>query len=74
MLSRLENPDTVEEFVGFHLQNDLISGTLFGVGQGDQYAPIGSATVRNIILPPDSSHLGIIRIEELGKNEQTRGN
>jgi len=73
MLSRLRKiPDTVEEFVGFHLQNDVISGTLFGVGQGDQYTPVGSATVRNIVLPPDSSHLGIILIEELGKNEQTR--
>ena len=73
MLSRLRKiPDTVEEFVGFHLQNDLISGTLFGVGQGDQYTPVGSARVRNIILPPESSHLGIILIEGLGKNDQTR--
>ena len=73
MLSRLRKiPDTVEEFVGFHLQNDLISGTLFGVGQGDQYSPVGSASVRNVILPPESNHLGIILIEGLGKNDQTR--
>ena len=73
MLSRLRKiPDTVEEFVGFHLQNDLISGTLFGVGQGDQYTPVGSAKVRNIVLPPESNHLGIILIEGLGKNDQTR--
>jgi hypothetical protein len=73
MLGRLRKiPDAVEEFVGFHLQNDLISGTLFGVGQGDQYTPVGSAKVHNIVLPPESSHLGIILIEDLAKNDQTR--
>jgi len=73
MLNRLrEIPDTVEEFVGFHLQNDLISGTLFGVGQGDQYAPVGAATVRNVVLPHESTHLGIPLIEDLAKNDQTR--
>ena len=73
MLNRLRKiPDTVEEFVGFHLQNDFISGTLFGVGQGDQYYPVGSAKVHNIILPRESSHLGVILIEDLGKNDQTR--
>ena len=73
MLNRIRKiPDTVEEFVGFHLQNDLISGTLFGVGEGDQYRPVGSAKVRNIVLPRESNHLGVILIEGLGKNDQTR--
>jgi hypothetical protein len=73
MLNRLRKiPDTVEEFVGFHLQNDLISGTLFGVGQGDQYTPVGSAKVRNIVLPRESTHLGIPLIEGLARNDQTR--
>ena len=73
MLGRLRKiPDTVEEFVGFHLQNDLISGTLFGVGQGDQYTPVGSAKVHNVVLPPESSHLGIPLIEELARHHQTR--
>jgi len=73
MLNRLRKiPDTVEEFVGFHLQNDLISGTLFGVGQGDQYYPVGSAKVRNIVLPRESTHLGIPLIEGLARNDQTR--
>ncbi len=73
MLSRLRKiPDTVEEFVGVHLQNDLISGTLFGVGQGDQYTPMGSAKVHNVVLPPESSHLGVPLIEDLAKNEQAR--
>ena len=73
MLNRLRKiPDTVEEFIGFHLQNDLISGTLFGVGQGDKYHPIGSATVRHIVLPRESTHLGIPLIEDLARNDQTR--
>lgn len=73
MLTRLrEIPDTVEEFIGFHLQNDLISGTLFGIGQGDQYYPVGSATVQNVVLPRESTHLGIPLIEDLAKNDQTR--
>ena len=73
MLNRLRKiPDTVEEFVGFHLQNDLISGTLFGVGQGDQYYPVGSAKVHNIVLPRESTHLGVPLIEDLAKNDQTR--
>ena len=73
MLSRLRKiPDTVEEFVGFHLQNDLISGTLFGVGRGDQYTPVGSAKVQNIVLPRESSHLGVPLIEDLARNDQTR--
>jgi hypothetical protein len=73
MLNRLRKiPDTVEEFAGFHLQNDLISGTLFGVGQGDQYYPVGSAKVHNIVLPRESTHLGIPLIEGLARNDQTR--
>jgi hypothetical protein len=73
MLDRLRKiPDTVEEFVGFHLQNDFISGTLFGVGQGDQYTPVGSAAVQNIVLPRESTHLGIPLIEDLARNDPAR--
>lgn len=73
MLSRLRRiPDSVEEFTGFHLNYDLISGTLFGVGPGDQYYPMGSARVRNVTLPSGSSHLGILRTEELAGNPETR--
>ena len=73
MLSRLRRiPDSVEEFTGFHLKYDLISGTVFGVGQGDQYYPMGSARVRNVALPSGCSHLGILRTEELAENPETR--
>ncbi len=73
MLSQLRRiPDTVEEFTGFHIQQDLISGTFFGVTHADQYYPIGSARVRNVVLPAGTSHIGIPLTEDLAKNLETR--
>jgi hypothetical protein len=73
MLKRLrEIPDTVDEFTGYHLKYDLISGTLFGVGQGDQYYPVGSSSVRNVILPAGIGHLGVPLTEDLAKDRDAR--
>ena len=73
MLSHLRRiPDTVEHFTGFHLKNDLLSGTLFGIRQGDRYYPTGSAVVRNVILPSGCSHLGILLTEELAMDPEAR--
>jgi len=73
MLSRLrEIPDTVEEFNGYHLQGDLLSGTLFGVGAGDSYFPRGSARVRNVILPRECGHIGLPLTEDLARNPEAR--
>ena len=64
-------PDTVEEFTGYHLKYDLISGTLFGVGQGDHYYATGSSSVRNVILPAGIGHLGVPLTEDLAKGRET---
>ena len=73
MLNRLRKiPDTVEEFTGFHVKYDLISGTLFGIGQGDRYSPVGSSKVRNVVLPSGSTHLGVPVMEHLAKNSAAR--
>ena len=73
MVSRLrKTPDTVEEFTGFHVPHDLISGTLFGIGEGDWYAPVGLSRVRNVVLPPEGGHLGILVMEQLARNPATR--
>ena len=73
MLNQLRRiPDSVEEFTGFHIQYDPISGTLFGVGRGDQYAATGSAAVRNMILPAESSHLSVPLTEDLAKDREAR--
>jgi len=74
MLSHLRRiPDTVEDFTGFHLKSDLVSGTLFGLRQGDQYYPVGSAMVRNVTLPPECTHLGVPLTEDLAKDPEARG-
>ncbi len=65
-------PDTVEEFTGYHLKYDLISGTLFGVSQGDHYYATGSASVRNVILPAGVDHLAIPLAEDFAKDQETR--
>ena len=73
MLRRLRQiPDSVVEFTGYHLSHDLISGTLFGVSKGDWYQPIGSAHVRNIILPAGTGHLEAVRIETSEMDQDTR--
>jgi hypothetical protein len=73
MLNHLrEIPGTVEEFSGYHLKHDWISGTLFGVGQGDQYRPIGSSSVRNIVLPSGIGHLDLPLTEDLARDHETR--
>jgi hypothetical protein len=65
-------PDTVEEFTGYHLKYDVISGTLFGVGQGDQYYAVGSSSVRNIVLPPGIRHLDLPLTEDLAQHREIR--
>jgi hypothetical protein len=74
MLSQVRRiPDSVEEFTGFHIPYDPISGTLFGISQRDHYVPTGSAVVRNVVLPPGSSHLTVPLMEELARDRETRG-
>jgi hypothetical protein len=74
MLSQLRRiPDSVEEFTGFHIPYDLMSGTLFGVSQRDYYVPVGSAAVRNVVLPSESSHLTVPLMEELAGDRSARG-
>lgn len=73
MLRRLRQiPDSVTEFTGYHLPHDPISGTLFGVGKGDLYQPIGSALVRNITLPGATGHLEAVRAEPLNMDGDMR--
>lgn len=71
MLRRLRQiPDSVEEFTGYHLPHDPISGTLFGVGKGDLYQPVGAAIVRNITLPDGTGHLEAVRAEPLKMDQK----
>jgi hypothetical protein len=70
MISRLrEIPDTVREFTGFSLEWDPIAGNF---GSAEPYRALGSAQVRNVILPPAASHLTLPRVAELARDPVTR--
>ncbi len=73
MFGRLRKiEDTVEEFTGFHVKHDLISGTFRGVRRKDHYVAVGSALVRNVILPESCSHIGLPLTEGLAERPETR--
>lgn len=73
MLSKLRRiPDSVEEFTGFHIKNDLIGGDLFGLLKGNKYYPAGSAVVRNVMLPAEYSHIKIPLTESLAMNPEAK--
>lgn len=70
MLSRLRRiPDTVTEFTGFDIPNDPIAGNLLGI---TPYAPIGSASVRNVLLPAGYGHIRLPIADALPANPAAR--
>ena len=70
MLSRLRRiPDTVTEFTGFDIPNDPIAGNLLGI---TPYEAIGSARVRNVLLPPTYRHIDLPRTAELAGDPDAR--
>jgi len=70
MLPRLRRiPDTVTEFTGFDVPNDPIAGNLLGI---KPYEPVGSAHVRNVLLPPRYSHLDLPRAADLPGDARAR--
>jgi len=70
MLSRLrEIPDTAAEFTGFSLEWDPIAGNF---GSADTYRAIGSARVRNVVLPRTASHITLPLAQELALDPVTR--
>lgn len=72
MVGRLRTiPDTVEEFIGFHIKNDLISGDLFRLGRIEEYRPAGSGRVRNVVLS-DSGHMTVPLTEDLAGKPRIR--
>jgi hypothetical protein len=70
MLPRLRRiPDTVTDFTGFTIPGDPIAGNLLG---DRPYVAIGSAKVRNVVLPETYAHLGIPRVLHLASDPRTR--
>ncbi len=70
MLPKLRQiPDTTEAFTGFTIAWDPIAGNL---ATAEPYRAVGSAHVRNILLPASYSHIGLPRTEHLAANPVTR--
>ncbi len=70
MLAKIRSvPDTVDEFTGFTIEWDVIAGTFPG---SEPYAAIGTARVRNVILPATYVHTDLPRTEHLAENPVTR--
>ena len=70
MIAKLRRiPDTAEDFTGFSIPWDVIAGTL---GTPEPYAAIGTARVRNVTLPADTSHVRIPETLHLATNDVTR--
>jgi hypothetical protein len=70
MVNRLRRiPDTVTEFTGFDIPNDPIAGNLLGI---TPYEPMGSAHVRNVLLPANYSHIALPLADDLVSNAMAR--
>ena len=66
MISRLRRiPDTTQEFTGFAIAWDPIAGNFATM---EPYVAIGSAQVRNILLPATVSHIGMPLTGHLAAN------
>jgi hypothetical protein len=70
MLQRLRRiPDSVTEFTGFDIPNDVIAGNLLGI---TPYAAVGSALVRNVVLPSGYRHIELPDVEALADDDASR--
>jgi len=63
-------PDSAETFIGLAIPFDPIAGTL--AGDEDPYRALGSAQVRNVVLPARTSHIGAPRADHLAFDPATR--
>ena len=66
-------PDSVEDFVGYHIAVDLLGGDLLGFGNVNNYKSGGAAVVRNVRLPLGSEHFTAPAVHKLAANPETRG-
>ena len=63
MVKRLRRiPDTVTEFTGFDIPSDPIAGNLLGI---TPYEAIGTAHVRNVLMPANYRHIELPLADEL---------
>jgi hypothetical protein len=70
MLPKLRKiPDTVDEFTGFAIAWDPIAGNF---ATAEPYVALGTAVVRNVLLPASYSHIGLPITAHLALDPATR--
>jgi hypothetical protein len=65
-------PDTIDEFTGYFINSDLIAMSFPGNPLDSRYQATGTATVRNVMLPPTYNHISAPDAEDLAKDAQVR--
>lgn len=63
-------PDSVRAFTGFTIPFDPIAGSF--AGDEDPYRALGTALVRNVVLPATTSHIGAPLADHLARDPATR--
>ena len=63
-------PDSVEEFIGFCKEKDLLGGDYLGYTSANHYEATGKALVRNVWLPANEKHGAIPDTEHLLQSQQ----
>lgn len=73
MAQRLHTiPNTVEDFTGFSIDNDLIAWTFPGPENATRYQHNGTAVVRNVTLPETYSHVFVPVTQALAADPKMR--
>jgi len=73
MVHRLHTiPDSVDEFTGFSINDDLIALTFPGAKGAAEYHPNGKAKVRNVFLPSTYNHVIVPATRDLAQREAMR--
>lgn len=65
-----EIPDSVVEFVGFYLHNDLLGGDYLGYGPANDFHATGTAIVRTVRLPTSYDHATVPDTKQLLNDPQ----
>ena len=71
MCGRLHDvPDSVEEFTGFYIGNDVLGGDYLGYGSANHFKSMGRAVVRNVRLPAFYPHVTVPAAAHLLKSQE----
>jgi hypothetical protein len=73
MVHRLRSvPDTVDDFTGFSINNDIIAFSFVGARGASEFHANGKAKVRNVFLPASYNHVVMPATRHLAASEPMR--